>query len=379
VTGKRGALDELGQFEMNGYKATPTSGLAGWNDFSAASSAARASLSQAAGVSVPDGSFVLDVISIYLFCLVPLNWAVFRTVGRLEWAWVAAPLIAVVAAVLVVRFAQLDIGFVRSRTEIALIELQTEHPRAHVTRYMSLYTSLSTSYDIAFEDSTALVQPFSLNPASERLRLQRRRVVEYRRDRRARLLALPVLSNTTAMLHSEQMLQLPGSIAVQRDSERDIHVSNNTALPLKSAAVIGRSTRGQLLVAYIGELSVGQRYSFRLRESAEGREIAERWDRQPAMARQTVQGEPPIRELMELACSPSRCNRGDLKLAAWSDQEIPGVSVEPAASQRTTRSIVLVHLVYGPLGAPRRDVRPLTDMAVRPSDESSFEFGEIRE
>ena len=42
----------------------------------------------------PRPRFVLRVLMIYLVILVPVNWAVFRLWGRVEWAWAAAPLIA---------------------------------------------------------------------------------------------------------------------------------------------------------------------------------------------------------------------------------------------------------------------------------------------
>ena len=62
----------------------------------------------------------------------------------------AAPLIALVAMVVVIRLAQLDIGFVRSRTEIVRGGLQPDYGRAHVARYTALYSSLATQYAFSF-------------------------------------------------------------------------------------------------------------------------------------------------------------------------------------------------------------------------------------
>ncbi|REK12397.1 MAG: hypothetical protein DWQ37_11690 [Planctomycetota bacterium] len=62
-------------------------GVAGWNDFSPVASAARATLRDAAGISVPKRSFVLKMIGLYLIVVVPVNWLVFRLLGRIEWAW----------------------------------------------------------------------------------------------------------------------------------------------------------------------------------------------------------------------------------------------------------------------------------------------------
>ena len=50
--------------------------------------------------------------------------------------------------------ARLDIGFVRAQTEIGVLELQPDYDRGHLSRYTALYTSLSTTYDLAFDSLT---------------------------------------------------------------------------------------------------------------------------------------------------------------------------------------------------------------------------------
>ena len=115
--------------------------------------AARGALREAAGVEVPGADFVVLCLAAYLVALVPLNWLVFHTMGRVEWAWIAAPIIAIVGTWVIVQRAQLDIGFVRAQTEIGILEQQPDHPRAHLSRYTALYTSLSTTYDFEFDKS----------------------------------------------------------------------------------------------------------------------------------------------------------------------------------------------------------------------------------
>ena len=44
-----------------------------------------------------------------------------------------------------------------------MLEVQGGYSRAHLTRYMALYSSLSTTYDIRFDDPSALAQPFSFD------------------------------------------------------------------------------------------------------------------------------------------------------------------------------------------------------------------------
>ena len=135
----------------------------------AASKAARQILTEAAGIEIPRADFVVKVLAIYLLVLVPLNWFVFWLIGTVEWAWIAAPLIALVGAAAVIRLAQLDIGFARSRTEVAVLEVQGGYERAHLTRYTALYTSLSSSYTLAFDEPSALAVPFPSGKQDESL------------------------------------------------------------------------------------------------------------------------------------------------------------------------------------------------------------------
>ena len=114
-----------------------------------------AALKNASGISVPQRSFIVWVVVGYLCLLVPVNWIVFRLLGRVEWAWIAAPLIAIACTVVVIDLAQLNIGFARSRNEIAVVEMQSGYPRVHVARYTALYTSLATRYEFRLDDDPA--------------------------------------------------------------------------------------------------------------------------------------------------------------------------------------------------------------------------------
>ena len=118
-------------------------GIGAWNDFSATAKVARESLVEAAGVEVPDTSFVVLCLAIYLVVLVPLNWLVFSAIGRVEWAWIAAPIIAIAGTWAIVDRARLDIGFVRAQTEIGVLELQPNYDRgASVAVHGALHVAL---------------------------------------------------------------------------------------------------------------------------------------------------------------------------------------------------------------------------------------------
>ena len=191
--------------------AKTRSGVAAWNDFSWVSTSARQALRQAAGITVPSREFVLWTLGVYLAATVPLNWLTFRLLGRVEWAWGAVPVLAVAWGGAVVWLTQLDIGFARAETEINVLELQNDYRRAHATRYTALYTALSTGYDIRFDDPLPLVQPFSAGGAAL-LPDQSTLIARLEGVDRRQLVDLPVSSNSTGMVHSEQYLDLGGGL-----------------------------------------------------------------------------------------------------------------------------------------------------------------------
>ena len=72
-------------------------------------------------------------------------------------------MLAVAWGVVVVWLAQLNIGFARAETEVAVLEVQRGFSRGHLTRYIALYSSLSTTYDVHFDDPSAFAQPLALD------------------------------------------------------------------------------------------------------------------------------------------------------------------------------------------------------------------------
>ncbi|MEK6239009.1 MAG: hypothetical protein N2C14_30205, partial [Planctomycetales bacterium] len=80
--GQAGYWDE--GFAMARLSKGPS--VAAWDDYNAAGDAAFEALKEAAGIKAPDRAFIIQVIAVYLVVLVPLNWLVFRAIGKVEWA-----------------------------------------------------------------------------------------------------------------------------------------------------------------------------------------------------------------------------------------------------------------------------------------------------
>ncbi|MFC1758871.1 hypothetical protein ACFL2H_08895 [Planctomycetota bacterium] len=348
--------------DVNGYTADKQSGIGGWNDGSSCAITVNESLTESGGIEVPDASFILKALGGYLLVLVPLNWIVFRLMGRVEWAWFAVPVIAIMGTYFVVRLAQLDIGFARSRTELNIIETQPDHQRAHLSRFTSLYTSLSTSYEFGFSDKTAVALPFGSRNHAEKaaktvtLRLGGGKTGEGESATRTRvrMQGFAVDSNNSGMVHSEQMFELGGKLSIE-ESSSGFQVINNTDYVIHDAAVVARID-GSIQTAWVGELPVQQKKSIQFEPFGDGIVDLPEWDESEATNDQAVDGRLRMRTLLQMAVSRNRLNDGDIRMTGWSDQEIPGLVVYPRASQATYHTVIVSNLRYGKLPPPASDV-----------------------
>ena len=353
--------------DVGGYGYDRLGGVAGWNDFSDCSRAAHMGLTGAAGIEVPDRTFVFWTLGLYLLVLVPANWAVFRALGRVEWAWLAVPVIAVAGTWFVVRMAQLDIGFARSRSEIAVLETQPGYRRAHLTRYIGLYTSLSTRYALSFAQDVALALPLATTRDESRRRRESPQTVTLRRvDRpgeKLRLEDFAVNSASTEMIHSEEMLDLKGTIRLTEPAVGLYRVVNESAYAFRDVGLV-RRRGGQVQLGWIGRLAAQASATVQFRTVTTEQPLWQSW---LAASQDQTNGSdrlaPP--PLLQLALDPGRLQEGDVRLVGWHDEEIAGVEIRPGASQQSFRTLLVANLQYGPLPAPESDQNAVADVMGR--------------
>jgi len=368
-----------GQFNSSPYGpdiAPPTGpGVAGWNDFSDVAMLARKALREAAGIKVPKRDFVLWVLGTYVIVLAPVNWFLFWLVRKVEWAWIAVPFLAVGFSLGVIRLAQLDIGFARSTTELAVLEVQGSHPRAHMTRYTAMYSSLASNYDLEFSDPGALALPLAAE--KELLSGQSIRPVTYWRDSTVRFTDFSVSSNSTGMVHSEHLLDLGGGIRWEPQEDGSWRLVNGTTHELKGAGIVGPQG-----VAWIGDLAPGAQATPKFvspeRSSDEDDDAFEderngdrhlyfdQRDDAPQTSRAVVLGKLGLHQLVELA--EDTLAPGETRLVAWTEEELPGLKIDPPAAQNRRLTLVVAHLDYGPLPAPQKDRDSLGWLDVDPGN-----------
>ena len=297
--------------------------------------AARTALDHAASISVPERSFIVWVVVSYLCVLVPGNWLVFRLLGRVEWAWFAAPLIAIACTAVVIQQAQLNIGFARSRNEIAVIEMQPGYSRVHVARYTALYTSLATRYEFRLDDPGGQILPFPRVSAPGDFTMDvwqsYGELVCWRGDD-TQLTGFSVGSNAADFVHSEEMADFGGTVTLHDDSDGVLRVTNATTHPLEDCEAIRGSESGGAEQATIGRIEPGAtpRLSFELKHGHQ--ENAVPGDRSHGS---DASGDLSVEGIAKVARERQELRPGEICLLARVADDLPGgLTVSPGTGQK---------------------------------------------
>lgn len=310
-------------------------GVAAWRDDDEVSAAARDAIRAASGIFIPTVAAVSWLVGGYVLIAVPLNWFVFKSLRKPQWAWAALPLLAVVYTAVIIRAAELDLGFVRSASETTLIEIQPGYDRAHVTRFTSLFNSLGTEYRLVGEDPTTVTLPFPVSLEAAGTQLNDPYQLVQSQDAAGRrtttLVGTIVASNSVAAVRSEQMSPLAGTIAADVLDDGRVRIVNRTQFELRNVRVGGRG------MGYLDAIPPRATVEVTLQSDAE-----------PPHESREIES---FRNLFAAMQSP-----GTLYLTATIDAGVPGLRVEPVPSQRRRTTIVAAVLQYAADPPPGKDV-----------------------
>ena len=310
-------------------------GVAEWRDTSALPRLCRDLLEQASGITVPSTQFVLNVIVAYLLAVVPLNWLIFRVLlKRREWAWIVVPIIALAFAVGVERMAAYDMGYDSACDEIDLLEVQGGYPRAHLSRFASLYTTGRARYEIAYpNDPTALALPYN-NERS--IGGEEVATAVWQSYPVPALESFAVQPRSLAMFRAEQMLGMSGAIVLdEKDGRRTL--VNQSDLELRDAAIVEINGPDDRRETYLGTIAPGASV-----------ELVGEHPRAEPNPLEGYNGPDPRPLLGELRRGWENRpeNTGEIRLVAWTPQPAGGQTFEPALDRHRGATAVLVHLRY---------------------------------
>ncbi|MBV8610363.1 MAG: hypothetical protein JO034_23255 [Singulisphaera sp.] len=320
---------------------SPGSPVAEWLDSAALPRMSRDALEDASGLKVPGASFVLKVIVAYLIALGPLNWLICRFVfGRREWAWVVIPLLSLGFAIGVERAAAYDVGYDSACDEIDLVETFAGYPRAHVSRFASLYSTGRLRFTISYpNDPTALALPMDRGRslAGEDLTTS-----IFRSYPTPALEGFQVQPRSLSMFRAEQMVSIGGTVALASD-EGPRRVVNTTDLELRDAVLVDVNGPGDRRETYLGTITPGA--------SVEVEEASAPPLDSKALPKGTLDPSRLLRELRGFAEGRPE-EKGEVRLVAWSPRPFGGQTLEPSVDRQRGLALVVVHLRFGPPPAP---------------------------
>ncbi len=328
------------------------------------SQSAIESLTAAAGINVPKIGLIMKLLFGYLIILVPVNWIIFRLMGRVELAWLAVPFLAVIGAGLVAKSVQLDIGFSRSESRVACIEAFTGYPRAHQTSFVSLYTSLSESYQAIFEKGQAsffprsVEQPLPPEPVeiakSSSINMPMNRGMASRHFRSKQF---------DGLLHSEEWVDLGGAFrsaivgADENGDNGEVELENGTTRTLRDVGVCGVSASGKwnrsglaMSAENRGKKEVGNRRHQNPVVRAMGRQpLHQRYDSVlSADGRTTLRDQEnnalSVGQMLSSAIQSVEFRRGKYVALGWIEEELGNLTVLPKASQQSRKTMFVIHL-----------------------------------
>jgi hypothetical protein len=366
------------------FPAGKTTSFGAWNPSSRVIENALLCLRESSGITVPQISTIVRLLAWYLVVLVPANWLVFRLIGKVELAWVAAPIIALVGAAVVARSVQLDVGFSRSQTTYGFLECHNDYPRGLLSNYNSLYTSLSTNYQAVFKKGDGLVVP--MPRGSNRKGSDETTYVEswLADERGTGLQRFPVLSNSTGVLQSEEMVDFGGPLAWKLDETQGVFEGiSKLGFAVRDIGILGIDSDGRFMTGWAGTPEDGGKVQGRLEALPEGSiRWRSEWNQNPLTAMpKTLQVDDGLMwsdqvdqdvylgPMLQDFAQRYPLQRGEWIAIGWTDHELSGLEISPTTVQKKSKTLVLMHIHAGELG----DVRPDTRIFARSNVEVETE------
>lgn len=343
----------------------PVSGIGGWKSDSPIVSLFRGILQDETGITIPQTGLVIRSLGLYLLVLIPLNYLVFRLIGRLEWAWLAVVPIALLGAFFVARSAQLDVGFVRTRNELAFLEFYPKYSRAHLTRVVGIYNSLATNYRIQFDAPDAAAQVIRSRRDDDRHTSvfgSGQPEWELSFDTGPRLTNLTVGSNSYRALLAEQMVDLGGDLNWDNSNPDAPKLTNRTDFAFADVLVVSKTTN-QTRYAFVGGLSSG---------ASKTMQWSTDWN-DASVADLPMQ----FTSLLKRLADPASMVDGEIRLIGRIDSLLDGLNLEPNCPQVRGQTAILVHLQSRPnptiandqnLKPPKKPVAKKTNQSEKKSE-----------
>jgi len=335
--------------------SSKVSSYGAWNSESLVTSTSSSYLKKLSGINVPNLSTILKWLLGYLIVLVPINWLVFRLLGRLELAWLAAPLIAIAGVFVIARAVQLDVGFSRSQTSLQFIELHNRYPRGLLSSHHALYSSLTTNYKIVYPEGEGIVCP--MPQPRQRSLLSAGGLLPYKiaDEKGTGFQSFPVLSNTIGLVQSEEVVSLTGAISWTIDQDaRSFQVANDSQSIIRDVILEGSDDSGAKLRAVVGTLEPGEQKKGTLDQPVDS---DLNWDIQLPTGGKSGQDfdKLALEQNLKLIFKNYPIQHGEWIAMGWTESPLSKLQIAPSTAQTRSATLVLMHAKTAPLGPIEHD------------------------
>ena len=207
---------------------------------------------------------------------------------------------------------------------------------------------------MAIDEADALVQPFATGKDYEPGAYDTVHKVNLRRGRTIEMDGFHVKSNSTGMVHSEQMFDLGGAFELSGDDAKGWQLKNGTTLTVNDVGVLRRENK-IMQGGWIGKLRAGQTKPVHFRSLETQEQYLPEWNKVATFGGASDDGELRLRALWSVAVQHLELDQGEVRMVGWYDNESAGVKFAPAASQTRTQTLVVGHFWPERLGRPGRD------------------------
>lgn len=335
--------------------SSKVSSYGAWNSESLVTNTSSNYLKKLSGINVPNLSTILKWLLGYLIVLVPMNWLVFRLLGRLELAWLAAPLIAIAGVFVIARAVQLDVGFSRSQTSLQFIELHNRYPRGLLSSHHALYSSLTTNYKIVYPEGEGIVCP--MPQPRQRSLLSAGGLLPYKiaDEKGTGFQSFPVLSNTIGLVQSEEVVSLTGAISWTIDQDaRSFQVTNDSQSIIRDVILEGSDDSGAKLRAVVGTLEPGEQKKGTLDQPVDS---DLNWDIQLPTGGKSGQDfdKLALEQNLKLIFKNYPIQHGEWIAMGWTESPLSKLQIAPSTAQTRSATLVLMHAKTAPLGPIEHD------------------------
>ena len=299
---------------------------------------------QASAIDVPPRRRIGWILAGYLGLLVPVNFLVFRLLGRVEWAWAAVPLMAAAGMVFVARSTRLDIGFGRSVRQWTLVDLPAGSDRAIHRSVAAVYTSLSADHTLKFVAKDALAIPTAI-VRSQDTRTAGDASIWDASVTPPHLRSFDVTSNRTRLATLEWVDDVGGPIRLDPKS-----IVNNTRFDLASATLIDFDDP-DVDVQSLGTVAAGSTVPISADTAKRDTESA---GRKPTAGFDPTAGRDPFAAWRAEVIDRCRTYGGGWLIAEIQDPP-RGFELSPAPDDRSDRGLLTAQVRLPDPAVPRRD------------------------